>query len=197
MKHKNRITPRTTGPAAEPGIQNPDRNSSAQALKSKIENQNSKIPCLIDPAPRPALPAMHTVQDAIDVCEREKSNFFLSVFMFQGCVYQLNLDCIAQLAEQPDPARRRFQTGQARQAFAKLIGGASDHVQKECLLASDLSPVPTAPTLMNYCDSVLSLRHDSLQKNSLRRDIPALDVARKLAIPRAEANAPTSGSKGF
>jgi hypothetical protein len=89
-------------------------------------NENSQ-PTIIDPVPhRPTLPTMHTVQDAIDVCQREKSNFFLSAFMFQGCVHKLSLDCVAQLAEQPDPAKRRFQTGQARQEFAKRLGGAPD-----------------------------------------------------------------------
>jgi hypothetical protein len=89
--------------------------------QNNSSNSQNAHPVIVDPPPRPALPTMHTVQDAIDVCEREKSNFFLSAFMFQGCVYQLNLDCVAQLVERSDPARCCFQTGQARQAFAKLI----------------------------------------------------------------------------
>ncbi|HWX18567.1 MAG TPA: hypothetical protein VN578_01550 [Candidatus Binatia bacterium] len=85
-------------------------------------------PIIVDPIPstRPSLPFMASAQDAAKLNAQERTTFYLTAFMFQCWLSQLFNDGIAQLAEKPNPADRAFQSGQARAAFAKLFGQASD-----------------------------------------------------------------------
>jgi hypothetical protein len=88
-------------------------------------NHVTMRPLIIDPTRRP-LPQMSTLQDAAKLNLQEKTTFFVSAFLFQGWVSELNLASVALLAEKPDPNDRSFQTGQAWSGFRKYFGRASD-----------------------------------------------------------------------
>jgi hypothetical protein len=69
---------------------------------------------------------MHTIQDAAKLNQQECTTFYVSAFLFQCWICELSLANSAQVAQQPDPAKRSFQSGQAWRGFQKVFGRASD-----------------------------------------------------------------------
>lgn len=82
---------------------------------------------IINPIPsnRP-LPIMRTIQDAAKLNVQERTTFYVSAFLFQAWISELSLANAAQMAEQPDPTRRSFQSGAAWRGFQKYFGKATD-----------------------------------------------------------------------
>jgi hypothetical protein len=69
---------------------------------------------------------MQSVQDAAKLNRQERTTFYVSAFLFQAWISELSLANVAQMAEQPDPRKRLFQSGQAWRAFQKFGGKAGD-----------------------------------------------------------------------
>jgi hypothetical protein len=76
----------------------------------------SDTPRIIDPIPsRRPLPLMQSIHDDATLNTRERTTFYVSAFLFQVRIAELSLANAAQIAEQPDPAKRSFQSGSENQ----------------------------------------------------------------------------------
>jgi hypothetical protein len=114
MKHQKRfkslsIQAKTNGSTSD---------DASPALKSKIR--------IIDPMPSGPLPLMYSFADAAKLDRANKTTFYTSVFKFQVWLCELTLANTAQLAEQSDPAKRSFQSGQAWRGFQRHFGHIAD-----------------------------------------------------------------------
>jgi len=82
-------------------------------------------PTIVDPIPR-RIPNMQTIQDAAKLNIQERTTFYVSAYLFQVWISELSLANAAQMAEQPDPAKRSFQSGEGWRGFQKYFGKATD-----------------------------------------------------------------------
>jgi hypothetical protein len=72
------------------------------------------------------LPFMKTMEDAMDVCQRENDNFYLTAFMIECWLGDVTCGTVEQYAERKSAKNRKLQQGLAVESFAALFGHVSD-----------------------------------------------------------------------
>jgi len=75
---------------------------------------------------RGRLPFMKSIEDAMALCEREHDNFYVTAFMIEVWLSQVDLRAAAEYAEKKNARDRAMQAGQAWRVFLEVFGHAKD-----------------------------------------------------------------------
>lgn len=69
---------------------------------------------------------MKTMEDAMDVCARERDNFYVSAYMIEAWLGEITLKTVAEYAEKRRAKDRKLQRGLAAHYFCEVFGDIPD-----------------------------------------------------------------------
>lgn len=74
----------------------------------------------------PPLPLMRTMEEAMEICEREQDNFYVTAFMLEAWLGAVPCGIVDEFSGKRPAGKRRFQTGMAADLDAENFGNIRD-----------------------------------------------------------------------